>query len=242
MSKEMAFAADSALADIIRLLPEAISVFDEAEIDYSCRGARSLADAGKEAGYQAEDLLTRLAEVKRAARPPRNWYELPLDALVRFLVNDHGGSIAVTIPALRDDIDHAAVVLSEIPADLRRIRNLFTYFVAELATHMLNEERDLFPFISELAGKVEGMTAPRMRISQRVLRELVEHETFRDRLRTLRELAERLPQCEAVQVLREDLRQFSREVHRHMHLENNVLYPRAIEVENSLRRGASATP
>jgi len=107
---------------------------------------------------------------------------------------------------------------------------------------VLNEERDLFPFITELEAAIsESMGPPRMRISQRVLRELVEHETFHERFRTLRELLDRLPANDTVDTLRRNLIQFSNEVHRHMHLENNVLYPRVIEIENGLRRSTMAS-
>jgi iron-sulfur cluster repair protein YtfE (RIC family) len=71
-----------------------------------------------------------------------------------------------------------------------------------------------------------------------VLRELIEHENIRDRVHTLRDLAaELLLECDA-EVLATHLRAFQRHVNQHMHLENNVLYPRAIAIENSLRHPA----
>lgn len=239
MATHPTFKPELTLADAARLLPEAISVFEQTEIEYSCQGGKSLADAAKEAGYRVEDVITRL-ELVRGGNAPTNWFNEPLPALMQYLTSDHKHTLSTWIPQLRNKIDKAIATIGEV-AELRRIRILFGHLSEALSTHVLNEERELFPFIDHLdAANNDLLGAPRMRISQRVLRELVEHESFHDRLRTLLELTQRLPENETVKSFRDDLRAFSNEVHRHMHLENNVLYPRAIEIENGLRRTAAA--
>ncbi|HLJ73904.1 MAG TPA: DUF542 domain-containing protein [Thermoanaerobaculia bacterium] len=235
----MPFTPEMTVADAIRNLPEAIEVFEAMEIDYSCQGARSLADAAENAGYPTADVIGRL-ESARADRRDVNWFQQSLASMIDYLVKDHRRTIGEHLPALRDHIDKVAKALGDV-SDVRRIRNLFSYLSDSLASHVFNEERELFPFINHLdAANNEILAAPKMRISQRVLRELVEHESFRDRLRTLNELAQRLPAGEAIRAFRSDLYLFSQEIKRHMHLENNVLYPRAIDIENGLRRTAIA--
>jgi regulator of cell morphogenesis and NO signaling len=114
---------------------------------------------------------------------------------------------------------------------------IFAGYANSVIAHMLNEERDLFPCIQYLEDAANGAAGgPKPRIGQRVLREMVEHETFREKLRTMRELAWQLPPDEAVLELRGQLRACSRDVHQHIHLENNVLYPRAIALENAVKR------
>ncbi|HKB78741.1 MAG TPA: DUF542 domain-containing protein [Thermoanaerobaculia bacterium] len=234
------FSADLTLSETLRRLPAAIDVFEAAEIDYSCQGARSLADAAQESGYEVEEILARL-EAARRNGGGRNWFDEPILELLESLVNDHRATIADRIPEIQKDIEHAVTAIGPIE-EIQRIRILFSYLASTLSTHVLNEERDLFPFITELEAAIsESMGPPRMRISQRVLRELVEHETFHERFRTLRELLDRLPANDTVDTLRRNLIQFSNEVHRHMHLENNVLYPRVIEIENGLRRSTMAS-
>jgi regulator of cell morphogenesis and NO signaling len=237
MAVQPKFTRETTLAESTRLRPEAVAIFEEMEIDYSCQGPRSLADAAHDAGYRVEELLGRLESARGPARPS-DWFREPLPALIDFLTSDHRTTLDNNLPALRRRIDEAIEEVGEI-TELRRIRALFRYLSTSLSTHVMNEERELFPFINSLLKAANG--SMKMRISQRVLRELVEHETFRDRLRTLRELAQRLPANDAVDALRKDLKSFSAEVNRHMHLENNVLYPRAIEIENGLRRPAAAT-
>ena len=233
------FTPDVTLADAVRLLPQAASVFEQMEIDYSCQGRKSLTEASRDAGYRVEEVIERLHAVRTDERTT-DWFEEPIPALIDFLTSDHRSTLDEQLPALRNKIDDTIKRVGDL-AELRRIRVLFNHLSTALSTHVLNEERELFPFIEHLnAANNDVLGAPRMRISQRVLRELVEHATFRDRLRTLNELAQRLPANETVSSLRSALHAFSDEVGRHMHLENNVLYPRAIEIENGLRRTAAA--
>jgi regulator of cell morphogenesis and NO signaling len=234
------FTPDLTISEVARQLPNAISVFEEMEIDYSCHGGKSLIDAAREAGYRVDELIERLAAAGNNGQPT-NWFQEPLPALVQYLNSDHRATIGKRIPDLSAEIEEAIVEIGAV-RELLRIRILFGHLAKAMSTHVLNEERELFPFIHDLdAANNDLLGAPKMRISQRVLRELVEHESFRDSLHTLRELAARLPGDGAVRKLRDDLRDFSNEVNRHMHLENNVLYPRAIEIENGLRRTAAAT-
>jgi len=227
---------ETTLAEATRIQPQAVAVFEEMEIDYSCQGPRSLADAAHDAGYSVEQLISRLESARGPARPT-DWFQEPLPALIEFLASDHRNTLDVDLPALRRRIEEAIAAVGEL-VELQRMKAIFRYLSSGLSAHVINEEHELFPFINKLGTSV---TAPKLRISQRVLRELVEHETFRDRLRTLKELAQRLPANETVTALRKDLKAFSEEINRHMHLENNVLYPRAIEIENGLRRPAAAT-
>ncbi len=240
MPKQPTFTREMTLAEATRLLPEAVAIFEQMEIDYSCQGQSSLTDAAHDAGYHVEEVIENLQSVRSSERST-NWFQEPLPALIDFLTSDHRSTLGEHLPALRNRIESSIAAIGETPG-LLRIRILFGHLANALSTHVLNEEHELFPFINHLdAANNDMLGAPRMRISQRVLRELVEHETFRDRLRTLRELAQRLPTHESVSAFRNDLHSFSTEVHRHMHLENNVLYPRAIEIENGLRRTAAAT-
>ncbi|HUJ16094.1 MAG TPA: DUF542 domain-containing protein [Thermoanaerobaculia bacterium] len=239
MAKQI-FTRDTTLADATRVMPEAVTIFEDMGIDYSCQGLRSLADAAHDAGYHVEELLARL-DGARTTQRQINWFKEPLPALIDFLTGDHRRTLGEHLPELRNRIDQVTASVGEI-SELRRIRVLFTYLADALSSHVFNEERELFPFINHLdAANHDLLGAPNMRISQRVLRELLEHESHRDRLRTLRELAQRLPADESVSAFRNDLNAFAEEINRHMHLENNILYPRAIEIENGLRRNAAAS-
>ena len=230
---------NSVLADIARTLPHTVTVFEEAGIDYCCKGARSLEEAAGSAGFTTDDLLSMLN-----AAPPngeRDWSDAPLPALMKMLLDEHRETI---LDALREVHDRIATVQATVRMrEARRLAVLAGDFTTHVLSHIASEEQELFPTITLLdsisRGETSGALPPR--ISQRVLREMIEHEALRDRLRTMRELACRLPDIAGgVAQLRAALREFSRVVHHHIHLENNVLYPRAIEAENALRRVLSS--
>lgn len=221
--------SDMTLAEVARLVPQAMGVFEAAGIDYCCKGARPLADAAEDAGIAAEHLLLR---IKTAPRDPsaRNWNHEPLHALVRCLVGEHRQLIGHTLPSLQRLLSAAAI---SGDARITRIARLFADFSERATEHMLIEERDLFPVVEQLEASSYSGTHPALRIGHRVLGELVEHEGFHERLRTIRELVSEMGEgC----VLAANFRDLAADIHRHIHLENNVLYPRAMALENELRR------
>jgi len=233
MVEEMTLTAELTLAEVARNLPQAVEVFEDFGIDYSCRGARSLGEAAAAVGLAPEELIDAI--LAAPANGARDWNHTPLAELTTFLSADHEATIRTTLAGVRDAIS-AAAEASDAP-EAKRIAALFASYSLAVTKHMLNEERDLFPLIDrvEVAAST-GSGAPTVRMSQRVLREFVEHESFRERLRTMRELAWKLGSSPAAVALRAHLGNASREVHEHIHLENNILYPRAIEMENTVKR------
>jgi regulator of cell morphogenesis and NO signaling len=226
------FSPEQTIAEVARIAPGAIDVFEEAEIDFSCRGAQSLAEAARNSGYRVEDIIGRL---RQAGSRDRNWFAETLTALMARLIDDHAHLTDVLIPGVTKALA-AGTSLSD-RRDVDRMQVLFEKLADEMTTHVQKEEVELFPYIRDLENAGNG-SVPVMRISQRVLRELIEHESYRDTLDKLSVLSDRLPAGALADGVRREVREFRRHVHEHMHLENNVLYPRAIEIENALRRSA----
>jgi regulator of cell morphogenesis and NO signaling len=224
--------AEMSVAEVACLIPAAMDVFEAANIDYACRGARSLADAAADAGMSSAELLSRLTKAA-VEDSGTDWWEAPLPDLIRFLVTDHQQFITRHLPACQRLLADARSTPES--AQLPRVRRLFDDFASHTTAHMVNEERDLFPCIVELDAAMKGTAPPpALRIGQRVLGELVEHQAFHEKLRTIREL---LPDVTGpFAAVSDALRDLTAAVHRHMHLENNVLYPRAMGMENELRR------
>jgi len=217
----MQITARVSVAEVARARHGALVVFDEAGIDYCCRGASSLEDAADDAGLDPDDLIAKLSTLEEQS-------ELPLSAIVRELIEDHRRCIGNQIPEVRVAIEKAR---------LARVERLFSRFAAVITAHMLNEERDLLPHIIQLELAQNGSAPPpALRISHRVLGELVEHERLHEQLLTMRLLAAEASASPATFEVRRKLATFMRDVNRHMHIENNVLYPRAIEIENRLKR------
>jgi regulator of cell morphogenesis and NO signaling len=211
------------------MFPHAADVLEDAGIQFCCHGAKPLNEAAASAGYSVDELL---AMIEARPLPPDivDWSQRPLPELTEFLTADHKDLALRRLPRMRDVIEREIAMHPHVPR-LRRIRMLLADLSAMLTTHMAHEERDLFPWI---AAADRGVRL--IRLGQRVLREHVEHRIVCERLRTMTELSARL-QLQDGDLFRE-LQELSRPIHLHIHLENNVLYPRAIEVENRLRRAS----
>lgn len=229
MGNDLASFAQRSVADVAEAFPQSIAVFEDAGIDFSCRGLRSIADAAAAAGYEVEDLRA----VIEALPPPagaRRWSERSVEELTRFLVSDHHEFATASVPALRALI---AKAIDRNPNEPRfkRLAAMFSKLSAAILVHAEHEEHDLFSTF--------GVTrdAAKTRLSQRVLREFVEHESFNEQLRMMQELCLRIDGDSARELLAE-LDRVARTIRYHMHLENNVLYPRAIEIENELQRAS----
>lgn len=227
------------LAEVLRVKRGATMLFDDIGVDYACGGGTSVKTAAAAIGLTANELVGLL----RASdgRTGTDWYKESLADLTRHLATDHRSLNVGLLPRVRAALD-AAVECHGHLALLNRMGELVDSLAEVLAEHAMSEERELFPIVVRLeaAAASTEVEAPHTRISPRVLREFVEHETIRDRVHTVRDLAaDLLLDCD-VHVLASHLRTFQHHLHEHMHLENNVLYPRAIAIENGLRHAAPA--
>lgn len=227
------------LAEVLRVKQGATTLFDDIGVDYACGGGTSVKTAAAAIGLTANELVGLLRASASGTGP--DWSKEPLAELTRHLTRDHQQLTVGLLPRVRSALD-AAIECHGHLALLNRMGELVDSLSHVIADHATSEERELFPIVVKLeaAAASAEVEAPHTRISPRVLREFVEHETIRDRVHTMRDLtADLLLDCD-VQVLALHLRTFQHHLHEHMHLENNVLYPRAIAIENGLRHAAPA--
>ena len=171
-----------------------------------------------------------------------DWSKAPLAELTRYLSHDHQRLLNGMLPRFRTAIEGATERHGNL-ALLMRMRDLCASLITLIADHVESEERELFPLVEKLeaAASSPETEAPHARISARVLREFIEHEGVRDRVHMLRDLTAELRVSCDVEAMSTELRTFQRQLNFHMHLENNVLYPRAIAIENELRHHSSVS-
>ncbi len=220
--------AERSLSVLLQMFPQAAGVLEEAGILFCCYGARALQEAAAAAGYKTDDLIAMIT-ARPAGRNFIDWMQRPLADLTEYLTADHKRIALEAVPALRERIDREVRRNPEV-SELKRMKIIFDDMASKLTPHMAHEERDLFPWIATAENR--GMRG--IRFAQRVLREHVEHKATCDHLRTLGELAGRVRIDDGQ--LYAAVEQFARPLRHHIHLENNVLYPRVIEVENRMRR------
>lgn len=215
--------ASAPVGQIARFFPSSIAVFETMDIEFACKGGRSLADAALAAGADLAELLTALRRVANEGRS----METSVADLIHTIVTEHH---RIENEMLRD-ID-ARLAKLRGNEDVARIRRIVANLTDAIHTHMLREERELFPRIEELDLHPHRIRAGS--ISRPLLVEFVEHDVVHERLVKVRELTLRL-RGRADDETIAALERFDLLTHRHIHLENNVLIPRVIDLENRLK-------
>jgi regulator of cell morphogenesis and NO signaling len=234
---------DTRIADIATQNPATIRIFQRFGIDFCCGGKRPLSEACAEKQITFNELRTFLESA--GARPS---YAIPpadakLAELVRFIVDKYHADLRTELPRLAQ---MAAKVLDvhgdKHPGVLPALVETFRGLREELQMHMVKEERVLFPYIERLeAMAADGQALPASpfgSIQAPIGMMEHEHESAAQALARLRELtAGYTPPANACNTFRglyQGLAELEKDLHEHIHLENNVLFPRAARLEEEL--------
>ena len=224
--------------------PEATRVFEKFGIDYCCGGGKSLEDACTASNLAVDQVLDSLEmaeQTARATRKDRNWQIEPLAELAAHINNTHHKYTREEIARLNPLLDKVCSVHGKNHPELLHMRATFRGLGQELSMHMMKEEAVLFPYIVRMEEAViqqePVLPPPFGTVQNPVAMMMHEHDSAGDALRALRQFSSGyLPPadaCISYQTLYKALAAFEADLHQHIHLENNILFPRAIEMENA---------
>lgn len=215
------------------------AVFRAFGVDFCCGGWRSVREACEEAGADQEALIRALEAVTpgggsaAAAPDPTSW---PLDLLAGYIVGVHHGYVRASAPVLRELSAKSALAHAARHPELEEIRRLVAELSGELERHMKEEEEVLFPRVRELEAVRPGSERDAIRAATRPL--VDDHARAAGILDRLRALSDGFtPPADACPTYRATyarLAEFEADLLRHVHLENNVLFPRAAAAEAAL--------
>jgi regulator of cell morphogenesis and NO signaling len=224
-------------------VPEATRLFEKLKIDYCCGGNRALGDACASAGVETADVLRMLDEVAQPTTGGTlNFQQLPLPELISHILDTHHVYTKEEMTRLESLFKKVISVHGENHPELKEAGKLFDQLCAELTPHMFKEERVLFPYIMTLARAAANNGdvpfAPFGTVNNPVRMMMLEHDTAGEILRELRKVtSDYTPPadgCISYQTLYQVLEAFEKDLHQHIHLENNILFPRSIELETQL--------
>jgi regulator of cell morphogenesis and NO signaling len=212
--------------------PERARVFEEFEIDYCCGGKKTLRDACRNRRLDPDLIRRRLADADSAAPgPAAHWETARLADLCDHVVEVHHGFLKVELPRLSRLLLKVAKAHWERHPELLRVLEVYEPFAHEMIEHMGKEERVLFPLIRRLAAG-ELTPSPTYLAPLRVME--AEHDDAARALEEMRRLTDgfRPPAdaCNTYRAALAGLHGIEQDLHRHVHLENNVLFPRAEEL------------
>ena len=228
--------------EIALAAPATTRVFEEFKIDYCCGGRRSISDACAAMGIDPAMLERRIGEVI-AVQPdtvdqsePEN---KPVRELVEYIVDKHHTFTKNEINRLTPLMEKVAARHGEFHPELLELQTIFTALAESLIPHMMKEEQVLFPHIKRLSfaadNNLPSPFAPFITVQNPINMMMMEHDTDGERLAEMRRLTRDydLPEgaCPSFTALFAGLQDLERDLHRHIHLENNVLFPAAAGLE-----------
>lgn len=162
--------------------------------------------------------------------------------LVNHIVTVHDGYLKMALPRLRSLVPKVLTAHGAQHGEmLRQVHDLFAALDTELSSHLMKEEQVLFPYITAIEAPTQKK-APRppapFGSARNPIRQMEhEHENAGETLARLREVTDgyALPSdaCPTFSAMYEELQRLESDLHEHIHLENNILFPRAIELEKS---------
>ncbi len=224
--------------------PAATAIFEKLGLDYCCGGGQTLGQACGAAGISAEEVersLEAAAEAARTRGSERNWTAEPLADLMAHIRSTHHAYTRAAIERLEPLFAKVYGVHGKNHPELLEMRNAFAGLAQELAMHLMKEEMMLFPYIERMEEaaieKSPAPPAPFGSVRNPVSMMLHEHDSAGDALRELRESSGGYTPpsdaCASFRALYQALEELEADLHQHIHLENNILFPRAIQMERA---------
>jgi len=240
----MTFDESKTVREFALSIPSATKVFEKLGIDYCCGGGKKLGEACVQAKLPVEQVLQQLeqAESSRVARneSSADWSTQPLSDLIDHIVQKHHEFVKAEIPRLSNLAEKVASKHGPTHPETVKVNELFETLADELSMHLMKEEQILFPYITRMEESVlekAPVLPPPFGTVQNPVRMMVsEHDSAGTILRELRAISAdyKAPDdaCTSYRTLYNGLLEFEADLHQHIHLENNVLFPRAIAMED----------
>lgn len=216
------------------------AVFERFGIDFCCGGRRSLAEACQTANADPQAVVRALSELPAQSATDADPTQWSVDRLIDHIVVTHHAYVRAAGPTIGRYLTKLIEVHGQRHPELVRVKACFEEIFTALGQHLVKEEQVLFPYIRDLAKRAQdtcgsilspfGTVANPIRMMER------EHQEAGDGMRIVRELtrgyAPPADGCTTYAVCMQELHRFERDLHEHVHLENNVLFPKAIDLED----------
>jgi regulator of cell morphogenesis and NO signaling len=232
----MTISRSTLIADIAATGPSSVRVVQRHGVDFCCGGKQPLAVACEDLGLSFDDLAREIDDSATVTLDNHDWTMAPLHELTDHIVSTYHDALRVELPRLSAMAARVAAVHgARAPQTLPRIDAVARELKADLLDHMRKEEVVLFPAIGRLeAGGAAGLAlAAPIHVMQ------LEHDRAGDLLAELRLLTEGFVEpewaCATTRALYQGLAQLEQDMHLHVHLENNVLFPRALALASQPR-------
>lgn len=212
-------------------------IFYAYDIDFCCGGKKSISQVCKEKNIDADKLVNDLSNLKKSTDDV-NFADLSATELINHIETHHHNYIRTHSPILIQYLNKIYKVHRDRHPELQELYTTFENLVHELEDHLLKEERILFPYIRLLEARKSLSDNPFSTVSQPITRLESEHEDAGDAIKKIRDITQDFTPpsdaCSTYKIAFEKLKDFEQDLFKHVHLENNILFPKAILLEREL--------
>ena len=222
--------------------PASMRVFERFGIDYCCGGRKPLAEACAAGNIEVDVVIAALESAAIESAPAvKDWQLSPLEELVAHIVATHHSYVKTELPRLAVLAQKVVNRHGTQRAELPKLQSALAQLDAELTQHLAKEEAVLFPYIVQLErARAAGSARPAScfgNVANPIEMMTQEHDAAGALLAEMRRLSGNFTTppdaCPTYHAYYDGLREFEQDLHQHIHLENNILFPRAIVLEGS---------
>ena len=234
---------ENSIGKLVATNYRAASIFKKYGIDFCCQGNKTIEEACQKKNVSTETLLSDLKEVLEAkSKETIDFNSWPLDLLIDYITKKHHSYVETKILEIKPYLHKLCKVHGQRHPELFEITDQFNASADELTVHMKKEELILFPYVKKLVKASEEKTTlenPHFGTVQNPIAMMMsEHEIEGERFRKIAQLSNDYtpPEdaCNTYRVTYAMLKEFEEDLHLHIHLENNILFPKALKLENNL--------
>lgn len=234
---------DSGIGSLVAENYRMASVFKAHQIDFCCNGGRKLGDVCDQKGISTDELIEELQNsIKNTDQSDIDFKSWPADLLADYIEKTHHRYVRAKISEIVPFLNKVVRVHGQNHPELFEMEKLFGESAQDMTSHMMKEEKVLFPYIQMMTNSIqfeEQLIAPHFgRVENPVAMMMEEHDTEGERFRRIAELSNNYTPpadaCNTYRVTFSLLQEFENDLHRHIHLENNILFPKAVEMERQL--------
>ena len=233
--------ADQTLASIVTGNHQVVPLLEKFNLDFCCNGKRTLAQACAEKGIKIESITEEFKTLSNSAcKQQMPFIEMDAEQLISYILIYHHFYVRQAMPTIFSHLHKVATKHGDKFPYMKRVYDLFVVIMREMTFHMEKEEVALFPRIKEaesLSRSGASSKIPQGYLQQPIDAMEADHEEAGNILYEIRTLTNNYtpPQdaCTTFKVTLAELKEFEEDLHRHVHLENNILFPKAIQYEHN---------
>ncbi len=228
---------EKTIADIVTADIRTASIFKRHGIDFCCGGGKILSDVCKEKKIRVSKITNEIQKLN-SINKEKNYNKMSVNALIKHIIETHHKYVKEKIPTIKDFAKKVSKVHGKNYPETNLIYHLFLRLSDELLDHMNKEEEILFPKIKILVDKTYSKSVffSYGTISNPIKMMEMEHESAKKVLKEIEELSNKYNSppsaCNTYKALYNSLKEFQDDLHIHIHLENNILFPKVMKFDD----------